>query len=198
MTKRVLGISFLWVVCAFLASPSLAAESPQQDIKAAVDKGIQVLSDPALKGSEKEKERIEKLRGIVFPLFDFPEMAKRSLGSHWRRRDAQQREEFVKLFTDLLERTYAKQISAYDGEQVVYTGEKVDGRYAQVDSKIVDKRGREFEVDYRMWRPQGRWKIYDVVIENISLVNNYRAQFNRVISKSSFEELMEKMRGKSS
>ena len=120
----------------------------------------------------------------------------RSLGSHWRRRTPEQKTEFTKLFTNLLEQTYARNIASYDGQQVVYTGEKVDGKYAQVDSKIVDKKGREFSVNYRMLNRNNAWFIYDVVIENISLVNNYRAQFNRVITRNSYDRLISKMRGK--
>jgi len=168
--------------------------SPQQQLQKAVDGGLEVLKEPGLN----DEQKIERLRTVVYPLFDFPEMAKRSLGSHWRRRTPEQQEEFTRLFTNLLEQTYAKNIASYDGQRVSYTGEKMDGTYAQVDTKIVDKKGREFGVDYRMFKRGDRWLIYDVVIENISLVNNYRAQFNRVITRNSYDELVDKMRGKAS
>ena len=173
---------------------ALAQSGPQQELKKAIDDAIEILKQPDLG----QKQQVEKLRVVLYPRFDFQEMAMRSLGSHWRRRTAEQKEEFTKLFTSLLEQTYAKTISSYDGQQVVYTGEKVDGKYAQVESKIVDKKGREFQINYRMFNRNNDWLIYDVVIENISLVNNYRAQFNRVITRNSYDQLVSKMRGKTS
>jgi len=173
---------------------ALAQTSPQQELKTAIDAGIEILKESGLD----DKQRIDKLRVVLYPRFDFKEMAMRSLGSHWRRRTPEQQEEFTNLFTSLLEQTYARNIASYDGQQVIYTGEKVEGKYAQVDSRIVDKKGREFEVNYRMLNRDNVWVIYDVVIENISLVNNYRAQFNRVITRNSYDELISKMRGKAS
>jgi len=176
------------------AVTAFADTGPQQQIKQAVSEGLEILKQPGLT----DEQRIDRLRTVVYPLFDFSEMAKRSLGSHWRRRTPAQQEEFTKLFTNLLEQTYAKNIASYDGQQVAYTGERTEGKYAQVDTKIVDKRGREFEVNYRMLKHDDRWLVYDVVIENISLVNNYRSQFNRVITRNSYEDLVSKMRGKTS
>jgi phospholipid transport system substrate-binding protein len=182
-----MGVSLL-----FTGGTAFAQTDPQQELKQAIDQGLEILKQSGLN----DDQRIAKLRTVVYPLFDFPEMAKRSLGSHWRKRTPEQRREFTKLFTNLLEKTYARNIASYDGQQVVYTGEKLDGKYAQVDTKIVDKNGREFEVDYRMFDRDNRWRIYDVVIEDISLVNNYRAQFNRVITQNSYEQLVDRMRGK--
>ena len=99
-------------------------------------------------------------------------------------------------FTALLEKTYADQIDLYNGQKVVYSGESIDGDYAQVDSRIVDKDGQTYSVVYRLHKVDGKWKIYDVVAENISLVNNYRSQFNRVIAKSSFDDLLKTMKEK--
>ncbi len=123
-------------------------------------------------------------------------MARRSLGFHWRQLSPEQQKEFVDLFTNLLERSYAGKIDLYDGETVVFTGEVVEDIYARVDSKIVSKKGEEFSVDYKLLRNNGNWRIYDVVVENISLVNNYRSQFNRVISNSSYEELKKRINQK--
>jgi phospholipid transport system substrate-binding protein len=123
-------------------------------------------------------------------------MAKRSLGANWRRANPQQQKEFVLTFTALLEKTYADQIDLYNGQKVLYTGESIDGDYAQVDSRIIDKDGQTYSVVYRLHKIDGKWKIYDVIAENISLVNNYRSQFNRVIAKSSFDELLKTMKEK--
>ena len=134
------------------------------------------------------------MRQIVYPLFDFNEMAMRSLGANWRRLSPEQRKEFVSTFTALLEKTYADQIDLYEGQKVVYGAESIDGNFAQVDSRIIDKNNQTYSVVYRLHRVDNKWRIYDVVAENISLVNNYRSQFNRVIAKSSFEELLRIMK----
>ena len=126
----------------------------------------------------------------------FVEIAKRSLGSAWRRRSPEEQKEFVKLFTDLLERAYLDQLESYNGEKIQYVKETEDDNHAQVDTKIIDNKGREFSVNYRLHNRNGDWKIYDVVIEDISLINNYRAQFNRVLVKSPYEDLVNRMKGK--
>lgn len=179
----------------FNGQPANAGE-PTEAIRGAVNQGVEILKNAKLDNQKQRQQVIDQLRQIVYPLFDFNEMAKRSLGAHWRRLNPQQRKEFVTIFTALLEKTYADQIDLYHGQQVVYTGERVDGNYAQVDSRLVDKEGQSYSVAYRLHKVEGKWKIYDVLAENISLVNNYRSQFDRVISRSSFEELLETMKEK--
>jgi phospholipid transport system substrate-binding protein len=122
----------------------------------------------------------------------------RSLGPHWRRLEAQQQKDFVALFTELLERTYAERIDLYEGQKVVHTGETVDKNYAVVKTRIIGNNGESYSADYRLHLVDGKWRIYDVVAENISLVNNYRSQFQRVIVNSSFEELVRRMKEKTS
>jgi phospholipid transport system substrate-binding protein len=163
----------------------------------AIDNGIQVLNDPALKAEDKKEERIERLRQVVKPIFDFVEMAKRSLGAHWRRLSPEKRQEFVTLFTEYLEKTYADRVDLYNGHQAVFLSESIDQGYAQVDSKVANKKGEEFSVVYKLRLSDQVWKVYDVVVENISIVNNYRSQFNRVISNSSYDELIKKIKQKS-
>jgi len=163
-----------------------------------VNQAVEILKDAKLDNQKQRGQIIDRLRQIVYPLFDFNEMAMRSLGANWRPLNPQQRKEFVATFTALLEKTYADQIDLYDGQQVVYTGESIDGGYAQVDSRIIDKNGQTYSVVYKLHRVDGKWRIYDVVAENISVVNNYRAQFNRVIAKSSFEELLKMMKQQAS
>jgi phospholipid transport system substrate-binding protein len=174
------------------------AGEPTEAIRSAVNQGVEILKQAKLENQEERAKVIDQLRQIVYPLFDFGEMAMRSLGANWRRLNAQQKKEFVSTFTALLEKTYADQIDVYDGQQVVYTGETVDGNYAQVDSRIIDKKGQTYSVAYKLHRVDERWRIYDVVAENISLVNNYRSQFNRVIARSSFEELLKRMKEQAS
>ena len=170
------------------------AGEPTEAIRSAVNEGVEILKNAKLDNRKQRAEVIDRLRQIVYPLFDFHEMAMRSLGANWRRLDPQQRKEFVTTFTALLEKTYADQIDLYNGQKVVYSGESIDGNYAQVESRIIDKNNQNYSVVYRLHQVDGKWRIYDVVAENISLVNNYRAQFNRVIAKSSFEELLRVMK----
>lgn len=175
-----------------------AAGEPTEAIRSAVSQGVEILKHAKLETQQERARVIGRLRQIVYPLFDFNEMAMRSLGANWRRLNPQQQKEFVSVFTALLEKTYADQIDVYNGQQVVYTGESVDGNYAQVDSRIIDKNNQTYSVVYRLHRVDGKWQIYDVVAENISLVNNYRSQFNRVIARSSFEELLRTMKEQAS
>jgi phospholipid transport system substrate-binding protein len=181
----------LMVVCSGKAAH---AGEPTEAIRGAVNQGVEILKNAKLDNRQERNQVIDRLRQIVYPLFDFNEMAMRSMGGNWRRINPQQRQEFVSTFTALLEKTYADQIDLYNGQQVVYGGESVDGTYAQVDSRIIDKNGQTYSVVYRLHRVDGKWRIYDVVAENISIVNNYRSQFNRVIARSSFEELLKTMK----
>jgi phospholipid transport system substrate-binding protein len=170
---------------------------PTDQIKATVDKALVVLRDPKLKPAAKTKERREQLKQILFTRFDFTEMAKRSLGANWRRRTPQEQEEFVHLFTDVLERAYADIIESYSDEKIVYINERIDAEYADVNSKILTAKGQEYTINYKAHLVGNEWKVYDVVAENVSLVNNYRSQFTRVISKESYEELVRRLKDKS-
>jgi phospholipid transport system substrate-binding protein len=174
------------------------AGEPTEAIRSAVNQGVEILKNAKLDTQKQRAQVIDRLRQVVYPLFDFNEMAMRSLGANWRRVNPQQQKEFVSTFTALLEKTYADQIDLYNGQQVIYTGESIDGDYAQVDSRIIGKDGRTYSVAYKVHKVDGKWRIYDIVAENISLVNNYRAQFNRVIARSSFEELLKTMKEQAS
>jgi len=174
----------------------VAAGVPGDQVRQSVDKLLAILKDPQLKGESKKNERRDKLKEVIYQRFDFTEMARRSLGSEWRRRSPEEQREFVKLFTGLLEQAYLDNIESYNGEKFRYLKEQEDNNYAQVDTKIIDNKGQEFSVNYRLHNRNGDWKVYDVVIEDISLVNNYRSQFNRMLATSSYEELVNRMKGK--
>jgi phospholipid transport system substrate-binding protein len=193
--KNKLLIGALMLIC---SGEFANAGEPTQSIRSAIDQGVEILKKAKLENPKQRAQVIDRLRQIVYPLFDFNEMAMRSLGANWRRLNPQQRREFVSIFTTLLEKTYADQIDLYDGQRVEYTGENIDGNYAEVESRVIDKNGQTYSVAYRLHRVDGKWRIYDVVAENISLVNNYRSQFNRVIAKSSFEELLKIMKQQAS
>jgi phospholipid transport system substrate-binding protein len=174
------------------------AGEPTEAIRSVVIQGVDILKNAKLDNPQQRAQVTDQLRQIVYPLFDFNEMASRSLGTHWRGLNSQQQKEFVSAFTALLEKTYADQIDVYKGQQVIFTGESIDGEYAQVDSRIVDKDNRSYSVAYKVHRGDGKWRIYDVVAENISVVNNYRSQFNRVINKTSFDELLKTIKQQAS
>lgn len=177
-----------------LVPTAATAGAPSEQIQGAIEKVVATLKDPSLKA--KKQERMQQLRQVIYPKFDFAEMAKRSLGSHWQKRSADEQRDFVKLFTELIENAYLDNLEAYDGEKVAITGEKQDKGFAEVNSKIATKKGEEIAINYKLHQGSGDWKIYDVVIENVSLVNNYRSQFNRVIAQSSFEDLFRRMKDK--
>ncbi|TMA95804.1 MAG: ABC transporter substrate-binding protein [Deltaproteobacteria bacterium] len=180
----------------FMQPVSVAAGAPGDQVRQSVDKLLAILADPRLKQEGKKNERREELKKVIYQRFDFTEMARRALGPEWRRHTPEEQKEFVQLFTDLLERAYLKQIESYNDQKVRYLNEREDHGYAEVDTKIVDNKGQEFSVNYRLDNVNGDWKVYDVVIEDISLVNNYRAQFSRVLASSSYQELVHRMKDK--
>jgi len=196
-SKPTVLCAFKSVLAILLLSASAHAGLATDQIKATVDKALVVLRDPKLKPAAKLKERRDQLKQILFTRFDFTEMAKRSLGANWRRRTPQEQEEFVRLFTDVLERAYADIIESYSDEKIVYLNERIDAEYADVNSKVLTGKGQEYTINYKAHLVGNEWKVYDVVAENISLVNNYRSQFTRVISKDSYEELVRRLKDKS-
>jgi len=189
-------VVFLLTAALSIVARSAAAGVPTEQIKTTVEKALVVLKDPQLKTPAKMSERRDQLKQILFARFDFTEMARRALGANWRRRTPQEQEEFVRLFTEVLERAYAGIIESYSDEKILYTNERIDGSFADVGSKIVTSKGEEYSINYKAHLVSNEWKVYDVVAENISLVNNYRSQFNRVISGSSYEELLRRLKDK--
>lgn len=180
-----------------LVSPSSSfAGAPSDQLKQSVEKIQTILADPSLKGEAKSVNRRAKLKEAISERFAFDEMAKRSLGAQWQKRSAAEQQEFVRLFTDLLEGTYLSKLEEYSGEKVQFVNERQEKDFAEVNTKLINRKGEDFALDYRLLDVNGQWKVTDVVIENISLVNNYRSQFNRVLSRSSFEDLVQAMKQK--
>lgn len=194
--SNIIAVALLFVL--LFQAARAAAGAPTEQIKSTVDKALTVLKDPRLKPAAKTNERRDQLKQILYARFDFTEMARRALGSNWRRRTPQEQAEFVPLFTDVLERAYADIIESYidDKIKIAYVNERVDGNFADINSKILTSKGEEYSLNYKAHLIGNEWKVYDVVAENISLVNNYRSQFNRVISKSSYEELVRRLKDK--
>jgi len=193
--RRPVGVLVVSLVLGVATSAPAGPASDQLEV--GIDKVIHVLADPSLKGTAKAKQRRDALREITGPLFDWNEMASRSLGRHWQPRTEVERQEFVRLFHDLLERSYLTTLERYNGERVAYGTESIEGEKATVRTQVLNKAGQQFPVDYRLLRHGDRWLVFDVVIEGVSLVANYRAQFDQIIRTGSYEKLVEKLKSPS-
>lgn len=181
-----------------VTSPLLWAGEPGKLLMETIDKGFAILKDPSLKGDEKVQERRQKLWEEISPIFNFEEMSKRALGQHWKSRTPEEKKEFVALFTNIMKDAYIGKTDTYSGEKVVIVSEKQDKKYATVQTKIITNKGTEISVDYNMLNNPAGCTIYDVIIEGVSLVNNYRSQFNNILIKSSYQELIQKIKAKQS
>jgi phospholipid transport system substrate-binding protein len=177
----------------------VAAGEPTEKIRETVNAVLEVLSDEALKAPERTAERRARLRQAVLQRFGFEEMAQRSLGQHWRKRTPEEQREFVAMFSDLLERSYIDKIENYGGgkQNIRYARETIDkDGYASVHTEIVSARDQVYDIEYRLLQRDNNWQVYDIIIEGVSLVNNYRTQFNKIILEQSYAELVKQMKQK--
>jgi phospholipid transport system substrate-binding protein len=180
---------------AVLLAASQAVAAPIDDVRKTVDEVVRIVADKEMK--KNDQKRRQALKKTISVIFDYNEMAKRSLGKHWNARSAAEKKQFADLFATLLENSYAGKIESYNNEKIVYIKEILDGDHAEVKSKVVTAKRDEFTLDYRMINQNGKWMVYDVVIEGVSLVSNYRTQFNKIISTSGYGELVKKLQNKS-
>ena len=184
------AILALGLAASIVLTTTLAwAGAPTDQLRSSVDQVIRILHGPAPTGAAR---RAALLRAIE-PRFDLVEMARRALGRYWRDRTDRERQQFVALFGDLLQRAYLGRIEADAGERVDYVGESLDGDYATVRTRIVTSRDTDIPVTYRMIRRGDRWLVYDVLVEGVSLIENYRTQFTTIIETSSYGELITKI-----
>jgi phospholipid transport system substrate-binding protein len=192
-------VAILVLGAAWLGYPGFAAAGePTEVIKRTTDQVLNILEDPQLQGPDKQAQQEQRLRQVADEAFNWEEMARRALAVHWRQRTPEERKEFVGLFRDLVEGNYMSRLeqAAAERRDIQYLGEQVDGSRAVVKTKAISTRNLEVPLDYRLSKVGDRWQIYDVAIEGVSLVNNYRSQFNRLITTSSFETLIERMRAR--
>lgn len=174
---------------------SVAYANPTEEVKKTVDEVVRIVSDKELK--KNETKRRQALKKTISVIFDYSEMAKRSLGKHWNSRSAAEKKQFAELFATLLENSYASKIESYNNEKIVYIKELVeDSEHAVVKSKVVTTVRDEFTLDYHLFMHDGKWMVYDVVIEGVSLVSNYRSQFNKIITATSYDKLVKKLQSK--
>ena len=183
------------VLSAVTASPA-AAGAPGDQLKTQIDRVLRALDDPDLKKEGKARDRRAAVRKIANDIFDFGETARRSLGRHWQPRTPTERDEFVQLFSDLLERSYISRVELYGGEKIQYLADTIEGEQAKVQTKLLTKGGSDIPIEYRMHKKGDRWLVYDVTIEGVSLIANYRTQFNKIIQTASYQELVKKMKAK--
>ena len=184
-----LGLSFPGVV--------IGAEPPTVVVRGTIDEVIRLVTDEGLKKPDQAPHRRKLLEETIGQHFDFAEMAKRSLAAHWKKRSEREHQEFVSLFKTLLSKTYAGKIENYSGEQVQYLKERLIDSYSEVQTTIISNK-TEIALDYRLILKDEKWRVYDVVVDGVSLVKNYRVQFDRIIRDSSYDKLVKALREKSS
>jgi phospholipid transport system substrate-binding protein len=186
---KILGGALLGL---FMSTLSFAA--PTDDVKKVVDEVVRIVSDKDL--IKHDQKRRQALKKSISTIFDYSEMAKRSLGKHWNQRTPAEKKQFADLFASLLENSYASKIESYNNEKIVYLKENLDGDHAEVKSKVLTAKRDEFTLDYRLINLNGKWLVYDIVIEGVSLVSNYRTQFNKIITSGGYSELVKKLQNK--
>jgi len=187
-----------WLACVGAAVVAAAGEpGPMEQVRVSTDKLIAILMDPALKAPERRAERSQKVCDAIDERFNWADMAQRTLARHWADRTPEERQEFTRLFNELLRRTYLAKIESYSGEKLRYKGERIEGNYARVDVVLVTSRNVDIPIEYSLKNyGQGGWLIYDVAIEGVKLVNNYRTQFASMLNSMSYPKFLEKLKAK--
>jgi phospholipid transport system substrate-binding protein len=189
-------LAILGILMIFLSSLPAYADTPLATVQANVNKVLEILRDPSLKADSAKETKKEKLRSIYGSMFDEVEMSKRTLARNWNKLNATQRGEFVQLYQQVLEKAYIDKILSYTNEKIAYEREtKLAENQVEVQTEIITS-SKKIPISYRIILSNGTWKVYDVVIENVSLVQNYRTQFNNVLDKNSPEQLLEILRKK--
>jgi len=191
MTLRVAAAALVLVF--FGVTGIASAQTPGEQVQETIQRVTAIVGSSA-SGDSARRDAVKRL---LTPRFDWNEMARQTLGKHWPSAPAKQ-DEFIAAFTEFVGNAYVGQIGSYKDEKIIYLGERRESNRAQVDTKVVPTKGDPLSVSYKLHQVSGDWKIYDVVIEDISLVHNYRSQFNRVLAKSSLDELLRQLREKDS
>ena len=188
------------LVAGAVAGPALA---PREVVQSAVSRVLVILqrSDGAALPTSGhrlgDEQRHAEIRRVATDLFDFDEISRRALSRYWTTRTAEEQAEFTRLFTDLLERAYIGRIESYSGEKIVYGSEVVDGSFATVRSRVLTRRNTETPLEYRLHLRDGRWKVYDILIDNVSFVSTYRSEFSRILQRESYADLLDRLRKQS-
>jgi len=192
-THRARTIGILMLLFATCSAPGAGAGAPTDQLRGGIDQVFKILRDPEMAGDKNAIQRRAAILTAANAIFDFREMAKRSLGQHWTARTPVERTQFVALFTDLIQHSYIAKVDQHGGAKMVYKGETLEGDLAAVKTVIPLSNGSEMPLEYRMHNAAGRWQVYDLSLDGISLVSNYRAQFNKIIRIDSYETLVTKL-----
>jgi phospholipid transport system substrate-binding protein len=190
MSRHTLKGTLLLALTLSFGGP-VSAQTPSQQVQDTIQKVTAIISS----SDAPTERRLEEVKRVLLPRFDWAEMARRSLGKHWPK-VAERQNEFVAAFTDFVGNSYLGTIAGYKDETIIFAGERREHNLAEVATKLVPNRGELLPVNYRLHLVGGEWKIYDVVIADISLINNYRSQFNRILARGSFEDLVRQLREK--
>ena len=185
-------IQFIIIFVILLAAPARAARSPLDTVQTGTNRVLEILE----KRSGDVQGRRGQIRGIVNEYFDFEEMSKRSLGPRWKDQSPAKQKEFVEAFSQFLFNWYIDRVEKYTNEKLTYKEQQMKGEYAAVDVQIIRSQNQEIPIQYRLHSVDDAWKVYDVTIEGVSVVNNYRSQFQSILARSSFDELLEQLRAK--
>jgi phospholipid transport system substrate-binding protein len=191
---RARAIGILTLLVTTCSVPAAWAGAPTDQLREGIDQVFRILRDPELSGDKNAPQRQAAILVAAGTIFDFGEMAKRSLGQHWATRTSAERTQFVALFTDLVQHSYISKVDQHGGAKMTFKGETVDGDLAAVRTTIPLSNGNEMPLEYRMHNADARWQVYDLSLDGISLVSNYRAQFNKIIRIDSYETLVTKLK----
>lgn len=186
-----LSVFLSWAAASAIAGP--ISESPTETVRATINEVIRILEDPKLKDPAKLIPRRRMLEEAIAARFDYAEMSKRALAFYWRPLTAAERTEFVDLFRSFLSDRYAEKIEGYAGEQVFYLSERIEDGYAEVRTELRSSKV-DIPMDYRLYVKGGQWHAYDMIVDGVSLVKNYRSQFNKIIRERSYQGLVQKLR----
>jgi len=192
---RYLNFALIVSVLFLMFAPNAAAETAKEQLQGSMDRVIEVLR--TIRSPEDIERNRNSLREILLVRFDFAAMAKESLGTRWNDLKGKQKE-FVSVFTDFVEHSYMSTLGSYRGEKIVYDHDRSDGESAEVDTRVVGGEGNPIKIEYKLHRTDGQWMVYDAVIDDVSLVGNYRSQFARILHRASLEELIQTLHAKAS
>lgn len=184
--------------CLVFALPAMVLSGePTEQVKKTTEKILAIVQDPALKAADKDSERQRQMRTVVDERFDWAAMARSAVGNNWRNLSEAQHAEFTGCFSELIANNYLSKVDSYTGEKILYKGDKLTGAFGIVDVVIVTLRGTDIPVSYRVQKKNSEWLVYDVSIEGVSLVNNYRSQIATILNNSSYETLIARIKEKS-
>jgi phospholipid transport system substrate-binding protein len=192
---RYLNLGLMVSVLFLTFASKASAESAKEQLQATIDHVIEVLK--TIQNPEDIERNRSALRQVLLTRFDFAAMAQNSLGNRWNDLNGKE-QEFVSAFTDFVEHSYMSTLGSYRGEKVVYDGDRADGESAEVDTRVVGGDGAPIKIEYKLHLTGGQWMVYDAVIDDVSVVGNYRSQFARILRRTSLEELTQELRAKAS